>query len=128
MIVDIEQELYTLLKTNIEYKITDMYPTSITSTPIIVISEYTNNTNLETIDSAGEQTNIVYITLELFCSGNKAKSIIGDMTNKIDTLLTGLNFTRVSNQYVTNFADRNVVRKVLRYTFIVDKNKKVYRG
>lgn len=128
MIIDIEQEFYTLLKNNISYSVTDMYPTSITKTPIIVVSEFTNTTNVNTIDSGGEQTNIVYVTLELFGSGKNAKGTIIDMTKQIDDLLSNLNFTRLSNQYITNFADRNVLRKILRYTFIVDKDKKVYRG
>lgn len=130
MIVDVQNEIRSYVKTALgTIDILSAYPDSTPSFPVVILTESVNTVDEESYDSAGEQYNQIEIQIEIFTYGSAKKTEALGIRRTIDTLLSGTyRMRRTFSNEIPNYADREVYRYGLRYSFKIDKNKQIYRG
>lgn len=130
MIVDITNELFTKLKTDItDATLVTSFQADDSGFPRIVFVETANTGSPSTRDSGGEKHSVVAFDVNVFTSGNRKISISKDLRNKVDAILCDFyGLSRVFSGEIENYNDRNIYRYVLRYTGTVDQNLVIHRG
>lgn len=129
MIVDVTSEVITKLKTEItSATILANYPNVATTFPLITVSEINNITHLSTVDSGGERYNDVSLEINIFTDSQTNVTDTKELRIKIDEVLNStFGMNRVFGEPTPNYIDTSVYRYTLRYNFIIDVNRKIYR-
>lgn len=128
MIIDIENIIMTKLKTelsDIEVVSGEQYTEVF---PRVVLSESTNVTHVETVDSSGEKMNEVSLDINIYTIGDTKKSISKSIRKRIDDIMSGeYNMDRTFSNPTPNYFDKSIYRYTLRYSTVVDGNYTLYR-
>lgn len=128
--VDVTNEIMSYVKTAVgsTVDVLSEYPSSTPKFPCVVFNEFSNVSHTETIDSSGEKYSDVSLQIDIFSNTQDKISVVKDLRNKIDTVLAGTyRMTRAFSGTTPNYADTNIYRYTLRYNFLVDNTKKIYR-
>jgi hypothetical protein len=130
MIVDITNEIFTNIKTTLtNVTVETSYYSGVTSFPFVSFEEYGNETDLDTIDTSGENFNVITFEINIFSNAKNKSTEVKTIRTLIDNIMSGTyRMTRTFGEPTPNFADGNIYRYTLRYTTKVDVNKKLYRG
>jgi len=133
-VIDISNELYSEIAAGVRAQFPAVFITGTAnpappSFPTASIAEISNTTYTRTLDSSNRENHArlmweinVYSNL---ASGARAQC--REIMRVIDELFIFRNFTRSFSEFVGN-ADRGVTRLAARYTAIVDREKRLYRG
>lgn len=129
MIIDISNEVFTNLKTNISTASVYMgYPEQTPSFPCVTFDDLPNTTPIDLIDSGGEKFNNIGFEVNIFTVGLTKKSDAKALRSAVDSIMSGTyGMNRTFDSPTPNFVDLNVYRHSLRYTAVVDSSKKIYR-
>ena len=65
--------------------------------------------------------------INIFSNVQNKITQVREIRNTIDSLLTGVGMTRDYSNPIPNYSDLNLYRYILRYTCVVDSNKKIFR-
>jgi hypothetical protein len=128
MIIDITNELYTKLKTELVglcnvYSQNQNYDCEF---PCVILQDTINTSGLTNFDSGGEKYNDVMISFKIYSEKTNSITDMNNIRNKLDEILTDeLKFTRITNERTFESDTLNSV--IMRYTFKIDKNNKIYR-
>ncbi len=130
MIVDISNEVLTDIKTTLTgVKVLSEYPSTEPTFPCVVFSEMSNNSYIQSKDSAGQHHSLVSFEINIFSNEENKISQVKDIRNRIDSIMsTKYNMFREFSGTIPNFLDNNIYRYILRYSCLIDSNRKVYRG
>jgi hypothetical protein len=128
MIIDISNEVYTKLKTElVGVEIGSTFLEAPSTYPFVTFSEVSNTAFGDTKDSSGEQHNQLAFEVNIFTIGDDKKSQAKNLRKMIDDVLSGYyNMDRDFSDEIPNFLNQNVYRYVMRYSCLVDKNKVIY--
>lgn len=132
--IDVENEIFTLVSTAVRAKYPKIYMTgeylkSPPSFPCVSLIETDNQIYRNTRDS-GNIENHVQVLYEVNVYSNKTsgkKSECKAIIALIDSEMESLGFTRTLTNPVPNEADATIYRMVARYRAIISKNKTIYR-
>ena len=129
MIIDVANEIYTKLKTDItDAPVLFSYPTEKPEFPCIIFEEISNKTDTDSVDSAGEQVNEIVMEINIFTTGETKRTLANSLRNQVDTIMSDYyNCNRGYSEATVNYLDDSIYRYILRYDFKIDKNKKIYR-
>lgn len=129
MIVDIFNEVFTKVKTEISpIKIESAYPETTTEFPCVVMEEMSTATAYGTTDTGGEKFNQIGFEVNIFTTTSEKVTIAKQIRNKIDSIMS--DFYGMNRDYTgstPSFLDNNIYRYTMRYSCVVDKDKKLYR-
>lgn len=129
MIVDIYNEVYTKLKQELSPTLTlDGYPETTPEFPCVVIEELHNANYVESSDSGGDKHSAVSFEVNIFSTQPNKKSKSRKLRKKVDSVLS--DFYGMNRDYagtLPSFLDNNIYRHTMRYSFVIDKDKKLYR-
>lgn len=130
MIVDIYNEVFTKLKTEIPTaNILPEYPIGAPIFPCIIVEEKSNNSLLNTVDTSGENHNVLSFEINIFSNAENKRSVCRELRIKVDSIMSDLyGMNRTNSMPVPNYSDLNIYRYMLTYGCTIDKNKKIYRG
>lgn len=128
MIVDIFSEVYTILKKEIP-NIFPYYPSSTPKFPCVTITESSNITNTNTIDSSGEKHNDITFEVNIFSDSLDTKhGEVRVIREKVDSIMSGkYKMIRGFSGQTPNMSDMNIYRYTLKYSFTINENKVIYR-
>lgn len=129
MIIDITNQMRSEIKSLLpEADVTTKFQEDTPVFPVVTVDELSNDTVMESFDTAGEHHNDVVLEIEIFTTGGTKMNQSFMIRQKIDGLLSGTyRMRRVFSSATPNFADTNVYRYTLRYAFKIDENKTIYR-
>ena len=129
MIVDIFNEVLSVVKTHVSpIKVLSHYPETTPEFPCVIMEEGSNTANFGTTDTSGEKFNNQTFEINIFTIGSEKVSTAKGIRNKVDSIMSdqyGMN--RDYSGTIPSFLDNNIYRWVLRYSCVVDKDKKLYR-
>lgn len=129
MIVDIFNEMFTKLKTELSpLKIHSHYPEGDVVFPCVIVEELGNSTYETTTDTSGEKHNMVSIEVNIFTVTSEKVTMAKTIRKQVDAVLG--DFYGMNRDYsgsIPSFLDNNIYRYTLRYSCVVDKDKKLYR-
>lgn len=130
MIVDIENELYTVLKDSlVDVTVEKEYNSKSVVFPCITISEISNNIYENTVDTSGETHNIQAFEINIFTAGSTKVTTAKSLRKQVDTIMGDTyKMSRDFSSATPNYIDDDIYRYTMRYSCIVSKNKKIYRG
>lgn len=130
MIIDISNEIFTVLKTNITAaKILLSYSSTSPTFPCITFEELTNNIDVSTVDTSGEHYNMIALEINIFTNGETQVSDAKTLRTSVDNILSGTyRMSRDFSSPTPNYQDANIYKYTMRYSFKIDKNKTIYRG
>ena len=132
--IDIENELFTIISTDLRATYTDIFITgeyvkSPPSFPCVSIIEEDNQTYRNTRDSSNIE-NHVQVVYEVNVYSNKTtgkKSECKAIISQIDKQMGRLGFTRTLLTPIPNELDATIYRMTARYRAIVSKENMIYR-
>lgn len=129
MIVDIYNQLYTILDTELtSATVLPSYENYEGDYPLVTISEISNSGVEDTFDSSGEHHNDIDFEINIFTIGNTRRTDAMALRTLVDDIFSGeLKMFRTFSNAVQNYGDRNIYRYVLRYNCEVDANKTIFR-
>lgn len=129
MIIDVQNEMRSYIKGILpNVRVETGYPEDTPTFPIVIVTESENTADAETFDTSGEKFNVVDLSIEIFTKGPSKKTEAMGIRKDIDTLLSGTyRMLRTFSSEVPNYADRNIYRYSLRYSFKINENKVIYR-
>lgn len=129
MIVDIINEVYTTLKANLTgVTVLTTYPSTTPIFPCVVISEISNTTNLNTINTLGEQYNDISFDINIFSNSTTKLTESRTIRGQVDNIMSGqYRMTRSSSSEIPNYMDTNIYRYNLRYDCTINQDKQLYR-
>jgi len=129
-VVDIENELYTHIKS--------LLPSSVTFSPEYVrtpstfpfVSMDVKDNTLYNPDSSGSEKFCRIMVQFDFYSNKKSgkKQECKTFVKTVDTAMNAIGFSRTSLSPTPNLEDSTIFRITSRYTGVVDTNKTIYRG
>lgn len=129
MIVDIFNEVFTKLKSDLSPLATHSHYPEVTPTMDCVILEQLSNNNVQfTVDTSGDKYNEISFEVNIFTQGAEKASKARAILKKVDAVMA--DFYRMNRDYsgtLPSFLDNNIYRMIVRYSCIVDKNKQIYR-
>lgn len=130
MIVDITNEIYTKLDSELSnVTVLPDYPSTTPIFPCVVIKEMANTQHIDTIDSSGSQHCDITIEINIFSNAENKRTQAKGIRDEIDSIMDGMyGMNREHSGEVPNYSDTNIYRYVLRYSGVIDKNKKIHRG
>ena len=130
MIIDIFSEVFTNIKQTLsDINVISSYPKTIPVFPCVVVDDKGNTTNIRSVDSSGETHNDGVFEIQIFSNTSNASTEIRSIRNRVDAIMSdeyGMN--RTLSDYIPNYADLDVSRYILRYSFTIDKTKQIFRG
>lgn len=104
------------------------YPSTSPNFPCVTFEELSNTTDTKTVDSSGEKYNVVSFEINIFSNRPNKESEVRQIRNRVDAIMSDeYGMGRDYANRTPNFADTNVHRYTLRYSFIIDTNKTIYR-
>lgn len=129
MIVDVLNELYTEIKATLTgITVLPSFPSTAPAFPCVIIEEDYNQTSAEHVDTAGEKINDVSIEINIFTNTDSKVHDAKQIRNSIDAILADkYRMSRTFSDNVPNFSDTTIYRYILRYSFSVDGNRKIYK-
>lgn len=129
MIIDVTNEVLTNLKnTLVGVEVLATYPSTTPKFPCVIVEEISNITDIETIDTNGENHSIVSIEINIFSNTQNKTTQVKSIRDSIDSIMSGTyRMTRGFTGTTPNFLDDNIYRYTLRYTFTIDNNKQIFR-
>lgn len=129
MIVDIFNEVYTMLKTTIpESKVLTAYPQVSASFPLIILSEIENVDDTSTVDSHGVKYVGMSFEVNIFTNSDLKVIESKSLRKKVDSILGNTyGMRRYFANTVENYIDPSIYRYIMRYSFKIDESKTVYR-
>lgn len=129
MITNIYNEFLTVIKSTLtDCRVMGTYPIVSPSFPLVIMTETANDTHIDTVDTSGEKHNDIIITFEIFSDAEDKLNIVRDIRNRVDAIMADtyqLNRSIIGD--VTNYADPNVYRYIVRYSGVVDSTNKINR-
>lgn len=129
MVVDIFNEVFTAVKTQLSnYNVVSHYPESTPEFPCVVMEELSNLAVDGTTDTSGEKYNELSFEVNIFTTGAEKSSKAKELRNVVDAILG--DFYGMNRDYsgtMPSFLDNNIYRYTIRYSCVVDKDKKLYR-
>lgn len=130
MIVDITNEILTKLKTDLTgVKVVTSFQSGGEVYPKVVFTETDNSTDSTTVDSSGENHNIIAFDVNIFTNGSRQMSDAKKIRNDIDAIMADFyGMERTVSQGIPNYLNKDLYRYTLRYNCIVDENETIYRG
>lgn len=130
MIVEITNEIFDNIKTTLsDVTVLTSYTSGSTNFPCVSFEELGNETDLDTIDTSGENFNDITFEINIFSIAKNKSTEAKLIRNRIDNIMSGqYRMTRTFSDPTPNFADGNIYRYTLRYNTKVDINKTLYRG
>ena len=128
MIINVTNEIITLLRNRLTgVTVSASYNSSKPDYPLVIVSEGSNTSNIGTRDSSGEKYNDILLEINIYSNAKNKVTQVEGIRNAVDEILSDeLGMPRTFSGVIPN-VDGNVFRYVLRYAFLIDKNKKVYR-
>jgi hypothetical protein len=128
MIIDIANEVYTKLKTDlVGVEMGTTFLENPTTYPFVTFSEVSNTVSQESKDSSGEYHNVLSFEVNIFTIGDDKKSQAKDLRILVDNVLSGYyNMDRDFSDEIPNFLNQAIYRYVTRYSCLVDKHKVIY--
>lgn len=129
MIVDITNEVLTQLKTLLpNVTVLTAYPETAPSFPCVIITENSNTSKYDTVDTSGNKFCDVSLEINIFCTGKTKMSDAKAIRNSIDGLFSDTyRMGRVFSDEIPNYIDTTVYRYLLRYEFSIDGNRTIYK-
>lgn len=129
MIIDITNEVLTNLKNTLtDVTVLSSYPSTVPQFPCITVQELPNTTDPTTIDTSGEHYCDAGIEINIYSNAPNKSTQAKNIRNRIDTIMSGTyRMTREFSDEVPNYVDTDIYRYILRYTFVIDENKQIYR-
>lgn len=129
MIIDISNEIFTNLKNTITTASVGLsYDDENDTFPCITFEENTNTTNEDSVDTSGETANDLAFEINIFTNGTDSRSTSKALRSQIDGIMSGQ--YRMSRDFASptpNYLDENIYKYTMRYSCVVDKNKKISR-
>lgn len=129
MLTNIYNEFLTIIKSTLtDCRVIGNYQAVAPSFPLVIMTETVNDTHADTVDTSGEKHNDITITFEIFSDAEDKVNVVRDIRNRIDSVMADtyrLNRSIVGD--ITNFADPNVYRYIVRYSGVVDSTNKINR-
>lgn len=124
---DLKPDIITAIK-NAEptLKIYGSYPFKKPTFPCVIYERLNNTTYEETHDTAGNHHNEVSFQLNIY-SNSESGSELERLSNLIDNEMMKFGFNRGYASEMGDMMFQNVRRFVLRYNYVLDENKKIYR-
>lgn len=126
--VDIYNNLLTELKNTLtDCTVLNSYPNQVPKFPCVILSDVENS--IGQVDSSGEALTNVAFEISIFTNSTRRETDGKKIRNLVDDILSvtfGLN--RDSVRSVANLSDNTIHRINMRYSGVVDKNYKIYRG
>ncbi len=124
-------KLYTMLKVEldkIKVPLTSSYQSELSKFPSVVMTEISNTTNFQTLDTSGEYAIDYSFEINIYSNSTKPKSEIDKIMQVVDEVFSSkLSCNRDSTSQVPNLMDNKIFRQVIRYSCVIDKNLTVYR-
>lgn len=124
-------KLYTMLKIEldkIKVPLTSSYQSELSKFPSVVMTEISNTTNFQTLDTSGEYAIDYSFEINIYSNSTKPKSDIDKIMQVVDEVFSvQLSCNRDSTSQVPNLMDNKIFRQVIRYSCVIDKNLTVYR-
>lgn len=128
MIIDITNEIYDRIKTELsDINVLQEYPDTTPVFPCIIISDTGCIADTETFDTSGEHYNISGINFDIFSNNKSRRTECKLIRLRIDNIISEYGMERTFDEEVPNYADTNIYRRQLKYTFKIDKTKTIYR-
>lgn len=129
MIVDIYNEVYTNVKTTLsDLLVLNSYQSDTPTFPCVVIEEITNTADENTIDTNGEKYNDITFEVNIFTNSEQKISESKDIRKRVDAIFSDeYRMHRGFSGQTPNFADTNVYKYTLRYSFKIGQDKIIYR-
>lgn len=131
MMVDITNAVLTAIKTAVGSTVIVKTPSNMTESqfPCVTVEEIINDTDTEFVDTGGEKISGISLEINVYTIGEEKMTDAKVIRGQIDTVCSGTyRFTRNMARPVPNYNDESIYRIVLRYSFKIDNNKKIYRG
>ena len=134
--IDIENELYTVIATKLRSDFTGITIYSSESTtieetfPVVTIIEQ-NNSIRQSTATTDDYENHADLMYQVDVYSNKVsgkKSECKKIMKVIDDIFHSFNFKRTMMQPIPNLADRTIYRLTATYTAVVSKEKIIYRS
>lgn len=129
MIIDVTNEVYTKLKT--ELTNVSVLPTNenvTASFPCVTLEEISNNIDVDSIDTSGDKYSVVALELNIFSIAENKIIETKTIRNQIDAILSDeYRMTRDYSSTTPNYLNEEIYRYTMRYSFLVDANRKIHR-
>lgn len=128
MIVDILNEIYTIVKSTITTAtVIKDYPTTSPVFPCIIIHQLSNYTDETSWSSSGEKINYQDIEIQIFVNSENKHADVLAFRKQIDSILGDTYHMRKnSDEAIANMMDESIYRWVMRYSYAIDSNKVIY--
>jgi hypothetical protein len=129
MVIDIINEIYTNLKTTLtDVTVLQNYPSTTPIFPCLVIEEISNTSNLNTINTLGEQYNDITFEINIFSDKTNKLSEVKKIRGEVDAIMSGqYRMSRSSSNSIPNYLDTDVYRYNLRYDCTIGETKQLFR-
>lgn len=129
MLVNLYGEILTVIKTTLtDCKVIGTFPSISPSFPLIIVTETVNDTLLSTVDTSGEKHSDITISFEIFSNAEDKINEVRDIRGRIDAIMADTyRMSRTIVGEITNFADPNIYRYIIRYSGVVDSKKTIHR-
>lgn len=129
MIIEIVNEVLTNLKSSLTTcSVVSSYPLTSPTFPLVSISEFENNMDTESVDTVGEHYNLQSIEINIFSNATNYRTEVNAIRKSIDDIMSGTyRMTRGFSGETPNYVDDNIYKYTIRYSYKIDKNKKIYR-
>lgn len=133
--VNIENELFTLMKTALTTEYSDIYITGVDtptmpSFPAVLFEEKDNSVYRNGIDNSDTE-NFANLMYEVNVYSNKKsgkKAEARKIIDSIDNFMYSKGFTRITLTPVPNINDATIYRYTARYTAVASNDKYIYRS
>lgn len=129
MLIDVRNEVYTILKT--EYPTMNLvmeFPDTIPTFPLATLGEIGNSEDIRYRASNGSNISTISLEFNIYDNSEDSKAKILDIRKKIDSVLADTyGMTRTFSNDVPNYVDEDVDRYIVRYSFNIDANKVIYK-
>ena len=130
--VNITNEIYTKLKTELKDDKVNVfldYPNAKPEFPCVILTEISHLPHTETIDSNGTNYYECSLQVDIFSDKANARTIVNGIRIRVDDILSEqYKMTKESDEHIVNYMDTEVYRHMMRYRFIISKNKTIYRN
>jgi len=130
MMVDIYNEIYTKLRTDlVDITVLNAYTNESSNFPCVSFEEMNNTSNEETVDNSGETHADLSFEINICTNSPKARTDGRKIMQYVDDILGGhYGLVRDISRPVPNPVDKTIHRILMRYSGTVSNNKTIYRG
>jgi len=128
MIVDITNELFTRLKTELtNVTVLPSYQPTTPNFPTVIFEESDNSAHISSKDSSGFTHSNVSYSVEIYTIGTKKMTDAKKIRNDIDAILSDdYGLARGTPAVLPNYLDESIYRYKIIYTGVISENKTIY--